>query len=598
MGRKDDPLVSILYISREDTALVFRDTLKSVLDQTYGKKEIIVVNGNPVDSPYTHGLTEDLAGHGDIALVHSGRTSLEYLKGEYVAFIAGGDIWHPDKLSLQVEALEGGGACVCCVNGIIEYEKNRYTVGEEIFNDDSRKMVERSSQVMYRKDIIDKYGGFDGRLDILADLDFLLRIGDECPVIYLPEVLFTGIGWKDKGDLAGYFDDLRLIMEKHGQVFLKNPRQSSDYCIINAKRAFHGGLGVYAIRLIILALYYAPIYSLKRGINSLLKFMYGTCKYWLRWAGAVYGGWNILRNKNDGRKFSLDGEPETLVVDDLDLLPPFNFAGNGKLTRVKISPGARVIKRGMFYNCGALTDVMVPATVIHIESRAFQGCKNLTNVVFQKGSSLESMGDYAFAGCTAMGNIRIPKNLKTLGRAAFAGCKSLETTGDFPNTLRIFPAHVFKNCTGLKESIFKGGSVLNRIGRGAFYNCWNLQRVLFTGRIGKIGGRAFYGCRSLMDFGMPYIDEVTSTGRYAFYKCLSLKEIIVPHLLKKINPYTYYGCEGVEVIVVPPGVRSIKKMAFARCASLKEIILMGELTKYVSSSIPENTVITRYGEDE
>jgi len=55
------------------------------------------------------------------------------------------------------------------------------------------------------------------------------------------------------------------------------------------------------------------------------------------------------------------------------------FAGCEALIYAKLSPITR-INDSLFYNCKALTTVIIPNGAETIEGSAFQGCRSLTNV--------------------------------------------------------------------------------------------------------------------------------------------------------------------------------------------------------------------------
>ena len=91
--------------------------------------------------------------------------------------------------------------------------------------------------------------------------------------------------------------------------------------------------------------------------------------------------------------------------------------------------------------------LVLPNTIRHIGTRAFDGSKNLQKV----------------DGLT---------NVKYIGRAAFRGCSSL-TVLELPNTLTHIGSEAFNGCTALKK-LHLPGSVA-QIGEKAFENCPDLQ---------------------------------------------------------------------------------------------------------------------------
>ena len=76
-----------------------------------------------------------------------------------------------------------------------------------------------------------------------------------------------------------------------------------------------------------------------------------------------------------------------------------------------------------FREIGA-SSITIPASVKSIESSVFSFCSNLSSVEFESGSNLSSIGDYAFQG-SALSNFAIPDKVTTIGNYAFRQCASL-----------------------------------------------------------------------------------------------------------------------------------------------------------------------------
>lgn len=63
--------------------------------------------------------------------------------------------------------------------------------------------------------------------------------------------------------------------------------------------------------------------------------------------------------------------------------------------------------------------ITIPDTVTEIGKYAFYDAVRLPGVIFGKDSQLESIGDYAFSGCTSLTGVELPDSLTTVGR----GCR-------------------------------------------------------------------------------------------------------------------------------------------------------------------------------
>lgn len=118
------------------------------------------------------------------------------------------------------------------------------------------------------------------------------------------------------------------------------------------------------------------------------------------------------------------------------------------------------------------TKVIVHSRVTAIEVDAFRGWKNLKEVVFEEGSRLERIGNYAFAD-TALRQFTAPDSLKRIGAGAFSNCKDLKQVG-----------------------LNEGLEVIGGEGDGAFQNS-GVETVHIPSTVQKMSEKTFSNCKSL-----------------------------------------------------------------------------------------------------
>lgn len=92
-----------------------------------------------------------------------------------------------------------------------------------------------------------------------------------------------------------------------------------------------------------------------------------------------------------------------------------------------IPEGVRVIASGVFYNKSSLTDIKIPATVETIGAYAFSGCTELNKVVFPTGLKRIEYGAFANTG---MKDIIVPSGVEYIGNEAFLGAESISYSGN------------------------------------------------------------------------------------------------------------------------------------------------------------------------
>ena len=84
--------------------------------------------------------------------------------------------------------------------------------------------------------------------------------------------------------------------------------------------------------------------------------------------------------------------------------------------------------------------------IIETESNTLSlGCQNtiIPNTV-------NSIGYYAFKGCTGLTSIMIPNSVSIIGWSAFEGCTSL-TSVSIPNSVTKINSYAFRNCSALED---------------------------------------------------------------------------------------------------------------------------------------------------
>ncbi len=151
-----------------------------------------------------------------------------------------------------------------------------------------------------------------------------------------------------------------------------------------------------------------------------------------------------------------------------------------KITKVIIEDGVTSIGEYAFYYCSGLTSVTIGNSVISIGDNAFSYCSGLTSVTI--GNSVISIGDCAFSGCSGLASVHvadlaawcgilfenddanplnlahhlsmngnevtdlvIPFNVESIGKYAFSGCTAL-TSVTIPNSVTSIEQYAFNGC--------------------------------------------------------------------------------------------------------------------------------------------------------
>ncbi len=87
---------------------------------------------------------------------------------------------------------------------------------------------------------------------------------------------------------------------------------------------------------------------------------------------------------------------------------------------------------------------------------------------------------------------------------------------------------------------------VERIGLGAFSDCYSLTEVVLPSGLKEIGDMAFYYCSNLAEITMPA--GLERIGAQAFYGCIGLTELVLPPSLKEIGDRAFYDCKGLQKV--------------------------------------------------
>jgi glycosyltransferase involved in cell wall biosynthesis len=170
------------------------EAIQSVLAQTYPAFEIIVVDNGFFDE--TAAVVREFGGKVIFEKSSAPGPSptrnrgIELARGRYVAFLDDDDLWHPEKLSIQMRFLEknpdvGMASCrVVPFGADIRLKKESWMSGD-LFSRLFMESFIRTSTVVIRKDVFRAVGGFDPRYVRAEDYDLWLRIADAFPIAHL-----------------------------------------------------------------------------------------------------------------------------------------------------------------------------------------------------------------------------------------------------------------------------------------------------------------------------------------------------------------------------------------------------------------------------
>ena len=219
------------------------------------------------------------------------------------------------------------------------------------------------------------------------------------------------------------------------------------------------------------------------------------------------------------------------------------FASNDNVTKVTFPGSIKTIGEGAFCDCHFLASVNIPEDITIIQNRTFKNCIALKSItipakVTQIGAcsteapTMEQVvlsrknltGVGAFAGCTALEGITIPKSVKTIGDGAFS------------------------DCTNLRAVTYEDGLVLDNLGYAVFYASGLIKAEIPNG-ITKLKGE-YYTMNSPLKLTSAY---------GVFSNCEKLMSITIPTNVTEIDQSTFYNCSRLYEVVNLSSLNFVKE---------------------------------------
>jgi GT2 family glycosyltransferase/Flp pilus assembly protein TadD/MoaA/NifB/PqqE/SkfB family radical SAM enzyme len=241
------PLVSVI-VPTFNRPEMLKETLKSILDQTYATFEIIVVNDYGED---VSNVVNDLNPRGNIryirhetnkGLAAARNTGIKSAKGKYIAYLDDDDMFFPDHLQTLVDLLGHSEFKVAYTDAFRAHQKKvngRYVVVKRdvpySFDFDyDRILTDNFVPVlcfMHEKSCLDEVGLFDEELTTQEDWDLWIRMSRKFKFAHIPKVTCE-FNWREDGTtMTGakkmdFLQNTKRIFEKYREYSKDKPESS------------------------------------------------------------------------------------------------------------------------------------------------------------------------------------------------------------------------------------------------------------------------------------------------------------------------------------------------------------------------------------
>ena len=287
------------------------------------------------------------------------------------------------------------------------------------------------------------------------------------------------------------------------------------------------------------------------------------------------------------------------------------FSSQDDLLSVVMPKTIMTIETGAFSSCKKLKSLTIPSSVVNIEHLAFVSLESLTYLAVEDGNEvydsrkgcnaiIETGTNTLLIGCR---NTTIPDGVEVINSYAFSplcfrGGESVSF--DIPGSVKVIKDYAFSDCDWLSEVTLHKG--LEEIGKWAFTGT-SIESVLIPETVKKIGFQAFYDienlksikvdkgnkvydsrndCNAIIESDADSLVQACSTttlpdgvrviGEFSFHKT-GVTDIVIPASVVEIERGAFFSCRLKGRLVIPGNVKRIGQDAFAVCSGIDELIV-------------------------
>lgn len=197
-----------------------KETIDSILDQTFKDFELIIVDNYSVDNTekvvksYSDKRIKYFKNNNNGVIAVNRNFAIKKSKGEYIAFCDDDDLWYPTKLEKQIKEFEKDKKVALVCTNAVRFNKDGETgsINKKTDEDFSFEALLKNnsifcSSVLVKKSVLKDVGYFDENPKILAgeDYELWLRIAKKHKIKHIKEPLLKyrchpGALRKEKGE--------------------------------------------------------------------------------------------------------------------------------------------------------------------------------------------------------------------------------------------------------------------------------------------------------------------------------------------------------------------------------------------------------------
>lgn len=253
---------------------------------------------------------------------------------------------------------------------------------------------------------------------------------------------------------------------------------------------------------------------------------------------------DIMLRFNYYKKLLFNGESiKEAILTDVTSIPSKAFVSCPDLEKVTIPIGVESIGEYAFNGCSLLTDIDFPSTAKSVPSNLLWYIKHTFNVNF-----LGEPDDWVNNRFYELFNYGYDANSR-LNEKTYHLIFNSDESGSIK----------FNNISEIKDYSFEGASGI---------------KVVDLSNITKLGDYAFARCPDLEKVILS--EDLTQTSQFSFAYDGNLVEVVFGKNIKTIGDYSFYECKKLN-IEIPASIEEIGREAFRKCYKLKQMVISPNL---------------------
>ena len=260
---------------------------------------------------------------------------------------------------------------------------------------------------------------------------------------------------------------------------------------------------------------------------------------------------------------------------DITSVGSYSFFELKNVTEVIFEEGSQLktIGNGAFGHMTSLTSISIPSTVEKFGELAFYYCTSLENVLIAQDSALTVIGSYAFRN-TALKTLYVPDEVASIGYTIFYGVEGVVMSvaeGSYAHSHAQSKGYAIVTRAPLPK-VIGGGSC----GENVIWEYWNdgTLKILGEGAMTDFpaGTAPWHHYTYRNHVTTVFIGkDITSVGSYSFFELKNVTEVIFEEgsQLKTIGNGAFGHMTSLTSISIPSTVEKFGELAFYYSTALE-----------------------------